>query len=400
MSSNKKDHSARLLSKLNNQLEKLFSHTDNAPKIEIDIIKENLRHLYDLIDSYNTTTMDAPIVTNQHIEDIDNEINNLLDIADSEFAIEDQKIEKQIAEQEIVLEEQYKDDKHEPEIPQEKEITKLHDELTERVESEASKEVQRAKEKEIALQKEIEKKVEIQLAKEKAEQQKEIDKQVALLLAKEKEDLIKQQNIARQKAIEEKVALQLAEENEGKIQKDKEEKAHQKAIEEKVAAQLAKEKADEARKAKEEKEQQEAIEEKVALQLAKDKKLQSINDQQEESKVDTDIKKTVHVLDVLPDDDFEETESNSAPLLPSKIKLKPIKSLKNGIGINDKFMIINDLFEGRAKDFNKALTKLDSLKDTQAALFLLGDMKDENLWETQDNVFKTFKMYVERRYTK
>jgi len=350
MSSKQIDHSTQLLAKLSSQIDNLLSYDDKAPQIEIDIIKENIRTLYDIIDNFNNTTF--AVVTNQNIEDIDKEINDLLDIAESEFNNEEEKIEEQIAEQEIVLEEQYIDDKQEPEIPKEEEINRIHDELVE----DKKKADAKVKADEIAYRKEIEERVRKQLDKEK------------------------EAELAKQKAIEDKVVQQLAKEKEEAIQKAKDvEIAKQKIIDEKVAQQLAKEKEDEAAK-------QKAIEEKA-------------KEASKPTNIYGEPKKTVHVLDVLPEDELEE-DSNAAPLMPSTIKLKPIKSLKNGIGINDKFMIINDLFEGRTKNFNKAINKLDTLTDTQEALFLLGDMKDENLWEAQDAVFKSFKMYVERRYAK
>jgi len=342
MSSKQIDHSTQLLAKLSSQIDNLLSYDDKAPQIEIDIIKENIRTLYDIIDNFNNAT--SAVVTNQNIEDIDKEINDLLDIAEAEFNNEEEKIEEQIAEQEIVLEEQYIDDKQEPEIPKEEDINKIHNELVE----ENKKAEAKVKADEIAYRKEIEERVKKQLEKEK------------------------EAELAKQKAIEDKVVQQLA--------KEKEE-AQQKAKEDEIA-------------------KQKTIDKQVAQQLAKEKEIvEKAKETSKSTNTGDEIKKTVHVLDVLPEDELEE-DSNAAPLMPSTIKLKPIKSLKNGIGINDKFMIINDLFEGRAKEFNKAINKLDTLTDTQEALFLLGDMKDENLWETQDAVFKSFKIYVERRYAK
>jgi hypothetical protein len=110
--------------------------------------------------------------------------------------------------------------------------------------------------------------------------------------------------------------------------------------------------------------------------------------------------RTVYVLDVMPDEDEElaSSKAESKPLMSSNIKLKAIKSLKNGIGINDKFMIINDLFEGSTKDYNESIQALDSQKDMQSALFLLHDMRDENQWDSKDTVFLQLQKYVERRY--
>ena len=277
----KKDHIKNQLLKLNQQIEKLLLINDNAHQIEIDIIKENLRSLYDSIDTFNDNIEVNPVVNADNIDKIDDEINELIDFANSQF--EDQEIEKQIKEQEIVLEEQNEDDKREPEIPEEKEIIEVH---------------------------------------------QKIDQKLEATNKDETSTPITEVNITS--------------------------------------------KTEEKEKVKEEK----------------------------ESTPESNTKKTIHILDVAPDENEFDDDSESERLLPSTIKLKPIKSLKSGIGINDKFMISNDLFEGRTSEFNEAIKRLDSLKNSQEALYLLGDMKDENLWEIDDNVFQVFKKYVERRYAK
>jgi len=286
----KKDHIKNLLLKLNQQIEKLLLINEEAHQIEIDIIKENIRSLYESIDTFNQHTEPKPVITANAVDKIDDEINELIDFANSQF--EENEIEKQIKEQEIVLEEQNEDDKREPEIPEEKEIIEVHKDIEEKLEINTQDEPS-APIKEVNIPTET-------------KENKEEEKIVAPIVKKEEESISKP----------------------------------------------------------------------------------------------TKTTKTIHVLDVAPDEEFDEDDSESERLLPSKIKLKPIKSLKSGIGINDKFMITNDLFEGRTPEFNEAIKRLDSLENAQEALYLLGDMKDENLWEIDDNVFQVFKKYVERRYAK
>ncbi len=276
MSNTIKNQGKTVLAKLNRQLEALLDSNNSNSQIEIDLVKDNLRVLYDLIDVLNDKLDHKSIVTSKEVDIIDDEINNLLDIANTEFEKENEDIDIQIKEQEIALEEQNDNNDREPEIPKETEIIKVHDDIN--------------------------------------------------------KELNKIENI-------------------------------------------------------------EPIEPTIE---------ETPIDRIEEKEMKGDIsEKTVHILDVLPEDEeFEEDDSEEGTLIPSTIKLKPIKSLKTGIGINDKFMITNDLFEGSSKFFNSAINKLDSLQDTKEALYLLSDMKDENLWEIDDNVFNTFKKYIERRYTK
>ncbi|RLD46666.1 MAG: hypothetical protein DRI86_02535 [Bacteroidetes bacterium] len=276
MSTINKVESLELASVIKKQVEILASYEQNIPQIEIDIVKENIRKLYDSIASFHIIEKSTPV--NIQVESIDDEINDLLDEASQMF---EQEKEKQIIEQETVLEEQALEEKIEPEIPDEKTMAEVHEEI-------------------------------------------EVEEEIRLKA--------KGKNLMKEVEIEKPGP-----------------KANSKA------------------------------ELKVKLEPKETKKPLG--------------EKTVYVLDVEPDEIDEDEEFKR-----SKIIKKPIKSLKAGIGINDKFMFINDLFEGNAKIYNKNIKKLDSLKNLQEALYLLGDMKDENLWDTNDNVFHQFKIYIERRF--
>jgi hypothetical protein len=104
--------------------------------------------------------------------------------------------------------------------------------------------------------------------------------------------------------------------------------------------------------------------------------------------------RTVHILEVSAEED-EVIEENPASQTVVK---KDLKSLKNSIGINDKFMIINDLFDGNPKTYNAAIQAFDDIMEAHKALYLLQDMRDENLWENNDLAYQQLKYYVEKRY--
>jgi len=263
-----KEHSLELAAVIKDQIEQITSYEQQAPQIEIDIIKENIRKLYETVSSFRVVT--KPVVDAVQVEAIDDEINNLLNEAEQMFV---EETEKQILEQETVLEEQAEEDKIEPDIPDVETINKVHKEVEAEVEVEAEAEA------------------------------------------------------------------------EGKP----------------------------GPKANNESELKVKIEPKEPKAPLGEKK--------------------VYVLDVEAEEEEEDEEFKN----PS-INLKPIKSLKTGIGINDKFMFISDLYEGNAKMYNKIVKKLDAMPSLQDALYLLGDLKDENFWESSDNAFRQFKTYIERRF--
>ena len=278
MSQIKKEYSLELISIIKEQTETLLAYEHKVPQIEIDIVKDNLKKLYEIVDGMNKT---SAIQENYPLQEqlIDDEINNLIDEAESQFIKEDGLPSENdlLIEQEKAFEEQNTIDLIEPEIPDEETITKVHEDILNQVE-EAVEEI---------------------IAQSKPE--------------------IPSQNTPTE--------LPIPTEETG------------------------------------------------------------------------NEKRTIHVLDVDPEDEEDENEAVSDDAMVNKsINLKAIKSLKNGIGINDKFMIINDLFEGHAKSYNKAILTIDSAPDRKQALYILADLKAENFWENNDFAFKQLKTYVERRF--
>ncbi len=80
--------------------------------------------------------------------------------------------------------------------------------------------------------------------------------------------------------------------------------------------------------------------------------------------------------------------------LEHKLSMRPVKSIKSSIGINDKFLYIRELFEGNADMYNNSiqeLDKMDSIK--QAVLYLKQNFK----WKKNDTSLK-FVNLVKRRF--
>ncbi|MCK9421639.1 MAG: hypothetical protein M0Q38_03480 [Bacteroidales bacterium] len=75
-----------------------------------------------------------------------------------------------------------------------------------------------------------------------------------------------------------------------------------------------------------------------------------------------------------------------------------IDNLKNAITINEKFMFINELFEGNLRDYNETIETLNGFKDFNQASEYLDLMVKKNFWNTGLNAFKKLKELVERRF--
>jgi len=77
---------------------------------------------------------------------------------------------------------------------------------------------------------------------------------------------------------------------------------------------------------------------------------------------------------------------------------KPIRKLKSAIGINDKFFFVNELFHGVLKDYNDAITSLDSAVGREAAVEILGNLQKKHEWDTKGEGYKKLEDFVNRKF--
>jgi len=85
--------------------------------------------------------------------------------------------------------------------------------------------------------------------------------------------------------------------------------------------------------------------------------------------------------------------------LAEKLQKKPISDLKTAIGLNQKFLFMNDLFEGENAAYNDALNQLNnfsSMDDAKNYLLTLGTKYN---WDLESDSVVQFTDLVERRYS-
>jgi len=80
-----------------------------------------------------------------------------------------------------------------------------------------------------------------------------------------------------------------------------------------------------------------------------------------------------------------------------KLRQQPIKDLKSAIGLNQKFLFMNDLFEGENEKFNDAINKINSFKNLQEALAYI-DSEISSAWDKENSSVINFMDLVERRF--
>ncbi|MCX6304546.1 MAG: hypothetical protein NT040_06225 [Bacteroidetes bacterium] len=90
----------------------------------------------------------------------------------------------------------------------------------------------------------------------------------------------------------------------------------------------------------------------------------------------------------------EAREKTLGPKIPSD----RIENLKTAISINEKFMYINELFDGNLREYNETIETLNGFKTLDQAADFLDLMRKKNFWNTGSNAFKKLKDLVERRF--
>ena len=80
-----------------------------------------------------------------------------------------------------------------------------------------------------------------------------------------------------------------------------------------------------------------------------------------------------------------------------KMHSKKISSLKQAIGINEKFLFINELFGGDLGRYNNAIDEFDQMQTQEGTATHLRELKVLHQWQDKNEAFIKFKSLVERK---
>ena len=100
-------------------------------------------------------------------------------------------------------------------------------------------------------------------------------------------------------------------------------------------------------------------------------------------------------------DTVEETiadklKSGDDPSIATRMQSKKISSLKQAIGINEKFLFINELFGGDLGRYNNVIEEFEQMT-TEGSVTHLRELKIQNQWDENNEAFQKFKSLVERK---
>jgi hypothetical protein len=90
-----------------------------------------------------------------------------------------------------------------------------------------------------------------------------------------------------------------------------------------------------------------------------------------------------------------EVEDNS---LAAKLAKQKIENLVTSLGINEKFLFTNELFEGNTEQFIKTINELNNLASFDEANGYLGNLVAKKNWETEEAPYLKLLALVERKY--
>ena len=92
---------------------------------------------------------------------------------------------------------------------------------------------------------------------------------------------------------------------------------------------------------------------------------------------------------------LEKSEDNS---LAARLQRKPVSDLISAIGINDKFLFLNELFGGSMEKYNKSIRSLNSFSTLLGAKTYMSELQIEFQWDCDTDAYKKLADLVERRF--
>jgi len=84
--------------------------------------------------------------------------------------------------------------------------------------------------------------------------------------------------------------------------------------------------------------------------------------------------------------------------LAARFQQNPVRDLKSVIGINDKFLFVNELFGGSMEKYNKSIENLNDLKTLNGAMIYLNELKVELQWNSSNEAYQKLTDLVRRKF--
>ena len=94
----------------------------------------------------------------------------------------------------------------------------------------------------------------------------------------------------------------------------------------------------------------------------------------------------------------DEIEMTVPPTLADKLQHDSLNDLRSAIGINDKFLFVNELFGGSMEKYNKSIDNLNDLKTLNGALVYMNELRIELQWNSNNEAYKRLLDLVHHKF--
>lgn len=84
--------------------------------------------------------------------------------------------------------------------------------------------------------------------------------------------------------------------------------------------------------------------------------------------------------------------------IAAKMQKEKINDLKLAIGLNDKFLFINELFNGDMQAYSEAIEKINQQNSFEETRIILDDLNKKYNWNTQQDTYEKLLSLVERKF--
>ncbi len=85
--------------------------------------------------------------------------------------------------------------------------------------------------------------------------------------------------------------------------------------------------------------------------------------------------------------------------LAAKLKYRPISDLTKSLGINEKYLFSNELFNGNSSEMAETLKTLNNFNSFSDAQQKLNDLSKKYNWDKKNSFYKEFELLVKRRFS-
>ena len=94
----------------------------------------------------------------------------------------------------------------------------------------------------------------------------------------------------------------------------------------------------------------------------------------------------------------EKLQQEQKPTLAEKLRHGTGKSLAGSIGISDKFLFVNELFNGSMEKYNRSISNLDDMKTLNGSLIYMNELRVELQWNSSNEAYQKLLELVHRKF--